>query len=372
LTLSALCGAAPFGALADSPGTPIHISVQPNPVYVENANGTQLINCDFVVTNTSRIAWTVREIEMTAYDAGGKPETRRIIGDNGNSPGIETLNKRVVRAGQRILIFNPLFSFDDDIRLARISYRFHWLADRGEREIEVEVSVRPEAYAPVATLHLPIGGRAIIWDGHDYYSHHRRFDYMSRRSQADGTRSNIDRYAYDFVPVNEAGEMRNGPPEVNASWFGFGQRINAAGAGRVVAVVDDGMDNREVDTARFEANRLADYGNYIVIDHGGGEFALYGHIMHASAQVRPGDDVKPGQPIAAIGASGSSLMPHLHFQLQSTADADGEGLPSYFGGFFRVLGDRSLPVPTGQIDSGDIVEDAPDFAMARGTDPCCT
>jgi hypothetical protein len=360
LTLSVLCGAAPGRALADSQSAPIQISVRPDPVYVEDANGAQLINCDFVVTNASRTAWTVREIEMAAYDAAGKLEIRKIINDNGNSPGIETLNNRVVRAGQRILVFNPLFSFDDEIQLSRISYRFHWLADGGERETEVEVVVRPEAYDRGTALRLPIGGRVIVWDGHDYYSHHRRFDYLTRRSQADGTRSNIDRYAYDFVPVNAAGEMRSGPPEVNANWFGFGLPVHAAGAGKVVAVVDDGMDDREVDMRRFEANRLADYGNYIIIDHGGGEFALYGHIMHASARVRLGDDVKPGQQIAAIGASGSSLMPHLHFQLQSTADADGEGLPSYFGRFLRILGDRSLPVHAGQIDSGDIVEDSPD------------
>ena len=60
---------------------------------------------------------------------------------------------------------------------------------------------------------------------------------------------------------------------------------------------------------------------------------------------------------AAIGASGSSLMPHLHFQLQTTADVDGAGLPSYFDHFQRLLGRRSLTVQRGQIDSSEIIED---------------
>jgi murein DD-endopeptidase MepM/ murein hydrolase activator NlpD len=72
-----------------------------------------------------------------------------------------------------------------------------------------------------------------------------------------------------------------------------------------------------------------------------------------------GQAVAQGQRNAAIGASGSALVPHLQFQLQTNADAAGEGLPSQFDAFRRSLGRRSVPVSRRQIDSGDIVEDAP-------------
>ncbi len=352
-----LCFAAVLSTFACAQEVPLHITVRPNPSYIERTGTAQLVNCDFIVENISTEKWMLHAIEVSAYDATGKLEVRKFVNDNGNSPSIDTLSKREALPGQRILIFNPLFSFDHEIQLATLVYRFSWRTENGQREVSTEVTVKPEFYKGRRSLRLPIRGRVIIWDGHDYYAHHRRFDYMSSHSEETGTNSNPDRYGYDFVPVNRAGDMRNGDPNDNTSWFGFSQPIYAAGAGRVVAAVDDGPDNREVDAARFEANKLADYGNYIVVDHGDGEFALYGHIKHGSCEVKVGHFVKIGQQIAAIGASGSSLMPHLHFQLQTTADTNGEGLPSYFNQFLRVLGSRLVLVHHGQIDSGDLVED---------------
>ncbi len=346
-----------LSALARAQESPLHITVRPNPAYIETSRDAQLVNCDFVVENASAEKWVLHQVEVSAYDAAGRLEIRKFVNDNGNSPSIETLNQREAAPGKRILIFNPLFSFSPEIDLTRLVYQFSWRSESPQHEVSIQVEVKPKPYPGQTSLRLPVKGRVIIWDGHDYYAHHRRFDYMTPHSQESGTNSNPDRYGYDFVLVNPAGDMQRRDSDQNSSWFGFGQAIYAAGAGKVVAAVDDGLDNREVDEAKFKANKLADYGNYIVVDHGNGEFALYGHIKQASAKVKAGDRVKLGQPIAAIGASGSSLMPHLHFQLQTTGDADGEGLPSYFTHFQRVLGSRLLPVYHGQIDSGDLVQD---------------
>ena len=35
------------------------------------------------------------------------------------------------------------------------------------------------------------------------------------------------RYSYDFVPVDEAGNMSRGPEEKNESWPGFGQPVQS-------------------------------------------------------------------------------------------------------------------------------------------------
>jgi len=339
---------------------PLQVTVRPVPAYIERTTTGQSVNFDFIVENRSGETWTVRAIEVSVQDTMGRLAVRKFVNDNGNSPSIDTLNQREVRPGQRILVFNPLFGFDRDIRLATLTYRFTWASEKTGREISTAIDIKPETYSPKTHLRLPLRGRTLVWDGHDYYAHHRRFDYMSSHSQATGTRSNPDRYGYDLVPVDPAGDMHKGDPNDNAAWFGFGQPIYAAGAGRVVAVTDEGPDNRDVDMARFEKDRLADYGNYIVIDHGGGEFALYGHLRHGSAAVKAGETVRQGQRLAAIGASGSSLMPHLHFQLQTAASADAEGLPSSFDHFLRLIGSRSLAVARGAVTSGDIVEDSSD------------
>lgn len=57
------------------------------------------------------------------------------------------------------------------------------------------------------------------------------------------------------------------------------------------------------------------YGLAIVIDHGRGWETLYGH---ASAQyVNTGDIIKAGQCIAAVGNTGYSTGPHLHFEVRN-------------------------------------------------------
>jgi murein DD-endopeptidase MepM/ murein hydrolase activator NlpD len=57
-----------------------------------------------------------------------------------------------------------------------------------------------------------------------------------------------------------------------------------------------------------------DFGNYIVIDHGGGVATLYGHCKELYVSV--GDTVVAGQKIAACGSTGTSTGPHLHFEVR--------------------------------------------------------
>jgi len=75
-----------------------------------------------------------------------------------------------------------------------------------------------------------------------------------------------------------------------------GTAILASGGGRVLS-----------------AGFRGPYGKAIVIDHGHGLQTLYGHC--SKLYVRAGEFVMPQQKIAAVGSTGRSTGPHLHFEV---------------------------------------------------------
>lgn len=61
------------------------------------------------------------------------------------------------------------------------------------------------------------------------------------------------------------------------------------------------------------------YGNMIEIDHGNGLSTRYGHL--SKIKVKAGDHVQPGQIIGALGSTGRSTGPHLHYETRINGSA---------------------------------------------------
>jgi len=61
------------------------------------------------------------------------------------------------------------------------------------------------------------------------------------------------------------------------------------------------------------AGKKGGYGNAVIIDHGNGYKTLYGHAQ--TLLVKAGDRVQRGTLIAAMGSTGYSTGPHLHYEI---------------------------------------------------------
>ena len=87
--------------------------------------------------------------------------------------------------------------------------------------------------------------------------------------------------------------------------------------GRIVEVIDNNADT--------PAGINGDQANLVMLDIGDGRFVVLVHLQQGSATVRVGDEVRSGDPLAAVGNSGHTNEPHLHMQVQASraiSDAD--------------------------------------------------
>jgi Peptidase family M23 len=344
---------------AADPAAAVTVTVKPEHPIIETRGSMRYLNCDFLLQNRGGQALRLEEVQVSVLDRGGRLVLRRFISGNGTSPSIETVGKRDLEPGATKLVFNPFHTFEPDTPLDKLRYEFLLLGREDEKmQVRLEATLTPRSWQPKTDLVLPLKGRTIVWDGHDFYSHHRRWDVTHPILQKIGMRNNPDRYAYDFSIVDEQGRMYRGDGEAPEEWLGWGVPVLAPGAGRVVESANDARDHGP-DRVNFETAlktpRLT-CGNYVVIDHGNGEFSVICHMKQGSVRVKPGDPVRQGEQLGQMGFSGDAITVHVHYQLQDRGEFDGEGLPSYFSRFRRRLGGRSLDVSKGQIDSGDIVE----------------
>lgn len=79
----------------------------------------------------------------------------------------------------------------------------------------------------------------------------------------------------------------------------IGSPLYAAGAGTVI---------------KAQGGWNGGYGTYVIIDHGGGMQTLYGHASQLFVTV--GQQVSRGQTVAAMGSTGRSTGPHIHFEVR--------------------------------------------------------
>ena len=112
------------------------------------------------------------------------------------------------------------------------------------------------------------------------------------------------RYPLDSIRVTSGFGYRIHPIHGNTTFhYGVdlggatGTRVNSFAAGTV-----------------SETGYNSVYGNYVLVSHPDGFASFYGHLHTIS--VSEGERVSMGQKIAAVGSTGLSTGPHLHFEMR--------------------------------------------------------
>lgn len=144
------------------------------------------------------------------------------------------------------------------------------------------------------------------------------------------------RFAIDWILVAPDGSLAKGDERAVINWYGYGREVIAVRDAKVVRAIDDTAEPTVIDPKAVVPIENAS-GNYVVLDLGEGRFAFYEHLKPGSIVVRTGQHVKKGQVLAAVGFTGQSTGPHLHFHVaDSISTLDSDGLPYVFDEFTTV------------------------------------
>jgi hypothetical protein len=155
-----------------------------------------------------------------------------------------------------------------------------------------------------------------------------------------GRLDNSQRFAIDWIRLNDRGEVYSGDKSSNESYVSYGAEVYAVADGTVTSTldtVDAGVPGTLPSDDPVLGPRITIEnvdGNNIILDLGDGVWAMYAHLQRGSLLVEPGDEVTAGQPIARLGNTGNSNAPHLHFQLMNGPSIlQADGLPYVLDGF---------------------------------------
>lgn len=64
----------------------------------------------------------------------------------------------------------------------------------------------------------------------------------------------------------------------------------------------------------LRAERFSGYGRLVILDHGSGIQTYYAHLSRY--EVMPGQEIRRGEIIGTVGATGRATAPHLHYEVR--------------------------------------------------------
>lgn len=164
-----------------------------------------------------------------------------------------------------------------------------------------------DTYIPQIKYALPFRGEWYVANGGVTKNTSHSWDILPQR------------FAYDFIMVDEEGSSYDGDRKELHSYYCYGKDILAPADGTVVSVKNNFPDCRIMEDGQTDPDTPDIGGNRVIIKHSMTEYSAICHLMPKSVTVQKGQAVKKGDVIARCGNSGNTTEPHVHFQVQNTA-----------------------------------------------------
>ncbi|HEY3784320.1 MAG TPA: M23 family metallopeptidase [Steroidobacteraceae bacterium] len=177
-----------------------------------------------------------------------------------------------------------------------------------------------------------------------------------------------EEFAFDIARLGKGGLTHAGNGTRFSDYYAYGSPVYAAAAGRVIVAHDGEQEDpkamrqpaetQEMYVKRLQAEQETRLktglggiaGNYLMLDHGNGEYSLYAHLKPSSVLVRVGQSVRESEPLGRLGSSGNSTEPHLHFQLcDRPAPLQCAGIPIAFKQIEIPWADLPRPLQSGDV-----------------------
>lgn len=178
-----------------------------------------------------------------------------------------------------------------------------------ERTLDHYLSYQARFPGTLRTLALPFSGEWTVWQGFN----------------GAWTHQGIWSYAVDFLINNSAGETFSEKGEFLENYFCFSKPVLAPVRGRIITVINAIEDN-----IPGQINEIDNWGNHVIIYDERGFYVLLAHFKQQSIKVAAGDWVESGHLLGLCGNSGYSPQPHLHIQIQFSAELGAATVPFSF------------------------------------------
>lgn len=289
--------------------------------------------------------WRAIQVQEVRVLDGQQRERGRFGADFlGRGPLGETPSQALLLpAGGELILFMWLDFGPDEPLPAQLSHQILWKPPAGGGPPGwLQGALTSVDQEGLAAIGPPLAdGPWMAQAGPSNWSPHRRARMLGYLAQ---------RFAIDWVRLDDQGRSWAGDQHDNQSYFAYGSPVLAVADATVVEVTDGFPENRPPDRL-LPASLSSFAGNSVVLRIKKGLCASYAHLQ-PGLRVSVGQKVQRGEVLGLVGNSGNSSEPHLHFHLSNgCSPLRSEGVPyayeEYFSHGYFPYG-QGFQLPPGQ------------------------